>query len=79
MDFAEFLAERERSGSNNLYAESVEWMERHLITRVLQATGGNQSKAAERLGITRGSLRNKIRSLGITIGHVVNPDLSEAD
>ena len=44
-------------------------MERTLIATVLQNTQGNQSKAAEILGITRGSLRNKIRLLGICIDH----------
>ena len=46
-------------------------MERYLLTRVLRETGGNQSLAAKMLGITRGSLRNKIRSLRLSIDHVV--------
>jgi two-component system nitrogen regulation response regulator GlnG len=46
-------------------------MERSVLTRVLQKTEGNQSQAARILGITRGSLRNKIRSLGINLGHTV--------
>ena len=67
----DFIDERERAGSHNLYNETLEIMERYLLTRVLCETDGNQSKAAEQLGITRGSLRNKIHSLGISIGHVV--------
>jgi two-component system nitrogen regulation response regulator GlnG len=35
---------------------------------------GNQSQAARILGITRGSLRNKMRTLGIQIGNTVNVD-----
>ena len=46
-------------------------MERMLLTRVLRHTDRNQSKAAKILGITRGSLRNKIRTLRITIDQVV--------
>jgi two-component system nitrogen regulation response regulator GlnG len=46
-------------------------MEKYLLTRVLRVTEGNQSKAAMMLGITRGSLRNKIHSLGIPIGQLV--------
>ncbi len=72
--FEAFLSDRDIAGSNNLYAESLEWMERILITRVLNRTEGNQSKAAEMLGITRGSLRNKIRALGLSIGHVVEAE-----
>ena len=46
-------------------------MERSLLTRVLRHTGGNQVQAAKLLGITRGSLRTKIRTLGIQIGRSV--------
>lgn len=74
MSFDSFLNELDVAGSNDMYAESLEWLERHLLTHVLSATEGNQSKAADRLGITRGSLRNKIRSLDISIDHVVSSD-----
>jgi two-component system nitrogen regulation response regulator GlnG len=66
-----FIEQRLAGGSENLYAESLEEMERHLLTRVLQETKGNQSQAAQKLGITRGSLRNKLRTLGIAIEQVV--------
>ena len=72
--FEAFLREREQARSLNLYAEALEWMERILITRVLNRTEGNQSKASEILGITRGSLRHKIRALGLSIEHVVAVD-----
>jgi two-component system nitrogen regulation response regulator GlnG len=74
MRFDDFLRELDASQSNDMYAASLEWLERHLLTHVLSATDGNQSKAAERLGITRGSLRNKIRSLNISIEHVISSD-----
>ncbi|MCO6457317.1 MAG: sigma-54-dependent Fis family transcriptional regulator [Pirellulaceae bacterium] len=67
----QFIEERLRSGSTNLHAEALELLERHLLTVVLQATGGNQLRAAAILGMTRGTLRNKIRTLGITIDRVV--------
>jgi two-component system nitrogen regulation response regulator GlnG len=70
-DLRRFVDMRELADSNNLYAEAAEMFERYLLTRVLRETEGNQSKAAERLGITRGSLRHKIRTLGISIDHVV--------
>lgn len=62
-----FVQSKINSESKNIYAETLEFMERHLILQILGETDGNQSKAAELLGITRGSLRNKIRSLGIVI------------
>jgi two-component system nitrogen regulation response regulator GlnG len=62
------------AGSENLYAEGLERMEREVILRVLKHTGGNQLQAARILGITRGSLRNKIRTLGISIARSVWTD-----
>ncbi len=66
-----FVQSRIEEGSNDIYAETLAMMERKLITRILSETSGNQSQAAELLGITRGSLRNKIRSLGIVIEQVI--------
>lgn len=73
--FAEgFLNERLQMGSQNLYAEALELMERTLILKVLEHAQGNQLQAAKILGITRGSLRFKIRALGITIGRSVTSE-----
>ncbi|HZZ71714.1 MAG TPA: sigma-54 dependent transcriptional regulator [Pirellulales bacterium] len=71
-DLKPFIEDRLASGATELYGECVEVMERCLLTLVLRATDGNQSKAAEILGITRGSLRNKIRSLGISIDRQIH-------
>jgi two-component system nitrogen regulation response regulator GlnG len=76
-DLAGLTKSRLSTNSENLYAEALEFMERYVVTRVLQTTAGNQSKAAKILGITRGSLRNKTHSLGIKIGQVVST--GEAD
>jgi two-component system nitrogen regulation response regulator GlnG len=70
-ELRQFVDQRLDAGSSNLYSESLELMEKYLITRVLRLTEGNQSRAAAVLGITRGSLRNKIRSLGISIDQIV--------
>jgi two-component system nitrogen regulation response regulator GlnG len=67
-----FVDQRLEAGSENLYAECLGYMERLVLTRVLRHAHGNQSRAAAILGITRGSLRNKIRALGITINQAVN-------
>lgn len=76
-DLRPFVERRLIDGTEDLYAETLERMERYLITRVLEQTDGNQSQAARVLGITRGSLRNKIRSLGIRINQVVLSDMDE--
>lgn len=70
-DWDAFVGGRIAQGSENLYAESLELMERELLVRVLRHTEGNQVQAARILGITRGSLRNKIRSLNIEIARSV--------
>jgi two-component system nitrogen regulation response regulator GlnG len=42
-------------------------MERPLITLTLEATRGNQIKAAQLLGVNRNTLRKKIRELDIEV------------
>ncbi len=71
-DLERFIERRIKDNSSHLYAEVVAYMEQIALTRVLRHAGANQSLAAKILGITRGSLRNKIRSLGIRIDQVVN-------
>ncbi|MBL9125891.1 MAG: sigma-54-dependent Fis family transcriptional regulator [Planctomycetaceae bacterium] len=70
-DLTPFIEARLHGNSTNLHAETLERMERYLVTRVLRTTDGNQSKAAKILGITRGSLRTKIRALGLSIDRQV--------
>jgi two-component system nitrogen regulation response regulator GlnG len=67
----QFIDEKLRNGTENLYDEILHRMEKVLLTRVLQHTAGNQVQAAKILGITRGSLRTKIRDLGIVIAKSV--------
>ncbi len=73
--FSAFVAERLSESSGELYAETLAYMEKELLTQVLTHSGGNQSEASRLLGITRGSLRNKIKSNGIVIG----PDVHVSD
>jgi transcriptional regulator with GAF, ATPase, and Fis domain len=40
-------------------------MERRLVEMTLQATGGNRSRAAEMLGVSLRTVRNKVRSYGL--------------
>jgi nitrogen regulation protein NR(I) len=68
------IQDRIAAGSQELYAETLTLMERQLLTAVLRHTQGNQVQAARILGITRGSLRTKIRALGITIERAVSSE-----
>jgi two-component system nitrogen regulation response regulator GlnG len=58
----------------NVYNEAVATLERYVLPRVLGKTHGNISQSAKILGITRGSLRNKIRALGLSIDRQIKID-----
>lgn len=73
-DLKLFVNERLQIDSCHLYAETLEFMERYLITRVLSECEGNQSKAARILGITRGCLRSKVKVLNVSIDALVHID-----
>jgi two-component system nitrogen regulation response regulator GlnG len=79
LDWDRFVAERLAAGSRDLYGESLALMERQLLIRVLERTGGNQMRAAELLGITRGSLRHKLRTLGLSIERGISSDDDRTD
>ncbi len=66
-----FIESRLAANSTDLYAETTEMMERYLFTRVLQATEGNQTRASEILGITRGKIRDRIAQFHISLGKSV--------
>jgi two-component system nitrogen regulation response regulator GlnG len=67
-----FIDERLQAGSTALYSEAMAIMERMVLAKALRHTGGNQSQAAKILNITRGTLRSRIRELGISIQQAVN-------
>ena len=66
-DLERFIDARLAEGTEDLYAEAVRLLGRTLLPRVLRHTGGNQLRAARVLGITRGSLRTKLRELGLRV------------
>ena len=53
----------EPAGSSDL----TQW-ERSLIERAMRESGGNQTKAAQRLGITRDTLRYRLKKFGLQSG-----------
>jgi DNA-binding protein Fis len=44
---------------------SLSEMERRLVQMTLDATGGNRTRAAEMLGVSLRTVRNKIRAYGL--------------
>ncbi len=62
--FDEFFAEAEANGSGRRPDEkmqTIEDMERYMILQALSESGNNQQLAAERLGISARTIRNKLR------------------
>ncbi len=65
------------SGEGNLLPRAVETLERLLLERVLRETQGNQTQASERLGISRNTLRQKMRALGFAFDRVLTQEGEE--
>jgi two-component system nitrogen regulation response regulator GlnG len=61
------IARRLRDGSQELYEEARQELDRFLLPLVLRTTGGNQLQAARVLGITRRTLRVRLRVLGLAV------------
>ena len=59
----DYLATLPKSAS--IYRDAIEHLERELITQALDRCNGNQSEAADFIGLHRNTLRKKIRELGI--------------
>jgi two-component system nitrogen regulation response regulator GlnG len=64
----EFSAAGAELPASGLYDRMLVEIERPLIAQTLQATRGNQIRAAAVLGINRNTLRKKIQTLGIRTG-----------
>lgn len=65
IDWSCFLQSELETGSTSVYAHATALLEKHLLPLVLTACDGSQVKAARCLGMTRGSLRKKLRQLDL--------------
>ena len=61
-----YLQDMGNTVPENLYQLLLAEIEPPLIEEVLKCTGGNQSKAADMLGITRNTLRTKMQRYAIS-------------
>ena len=61
-----FLQERMEAGSEEIYQEAHQHLDRLLLPLVLGSTDGNKLQAARLLGITRKTLRLRLRALGLS-------------
>ena len=73
-DLEAFIGQRLVPESTDLYAETHRQVDRLLLPRVLEYTGGNQHQAARLLGIARQTLRQKLRDLGLHITRSTETD-----
>jgi two-component system nitrogen regulation response regulator GlnG len=64
---------------NDLYAAAHRQVDRILMTRILAEMGGNQLRAARRLGIGRETLRRRLREVGIHLNLRVESEEAEAE
>jgi len=66
-----FIRQRLGRDSCDLYAEAHRELDRLLLPRVLEHTGGSQVRAALQLGIARKTLRTKLSELGLHVARSV--------
>jgi nitrogen regulation protein NR(I) len=58
-------------GETDIYRRARDYFDRVLILRAMQQASGNQYRAAEILGLSRVTLRARLRNLGLSVEQVV--------
>jgi DNA-binding NtrC family response regulator len=74
LDLEAFIGQRLGPDATDLYADTHRQVDRVLLPRVLEYTGGNQHQAARLLGIARQTLRQKLRDLGLHVSRSLEAD-----
>jgi two-component system nitrogen regulation response regulator GlnG len=62
---AQQVRRRLAAGESDIYPHLINEIDRIALRETLRQTQGNQVHASERLGMSRTTLRNKIRTLGV--------------
>jgi len=75
-DFRRVLQTLLDAGEPNLYHAMTERLDRLVLEVLMEHTGGNQVQMSRLLGITRNTLRSKMRSLGLLHAAAAEPDES---
>ena len=66
-----FIREQFDVADGDVWAETYRKIDRLLFTVALQRTGGNRRDAAALLGISRETMRARLRALGLQLNHTV--------
>ncbi len=69
--FRDFIRRRLQAGSTDLNAEAQLEVDRVLLPAVLEFTGANQFQAAKILGLSRQTLRQRLRNIGRNVTKTV--------
>ncbi len=71
-DLDELIESRLREAAGKAHENVIAAVERRLFRRALLQTHGNMTQAAELLGLSRATLRLKMRSLGLSVDKIPN-------
>ena len=63
---ANYLQQLNGQGVNDLYELVLSELEKPLLEEVMKYTRGNQTRAANLMGINRGTLRKKLKQYGMS-------------
>jgi DNA-binding NtrC family response regulator len=74
-DLDGFIREQLAREADDIHLETHRLVDRLLLVRALEQSGGNQREAARLLGISRQTMRTKLRSLGLTVN--LTPEIED--
>jgi DNA-binding NtrC family response regulator len=77
LDLETFIRQRLAPDTDDLYGETHRQVDRLLLTLALEHTDGNHRDAARLLGISRQTMRVKLRALGLHVTHSVESDADD--
>ncbi len=78
-DVADFVAGLLRAGESDVYQKVSEAVDRVVLEAVLRQVKGNQVQASEILGISRTTLRAKLRALGLAVEKQILSESGQTD
>jgi two-component system nitrogen regulation response regulator GlnG len=79
LDVAQFVANSLRRGDSDIYQKVSAAVDRVVLETILRYAKGNQVEASELLGISRTTLRAKLRALGLAIEKQILPESARSD